>query len=311
MLDLETLRDHFTDLGEEPALNGPGPGSFRFVDDRGGVAEPLRVWYYRPARYSEGRPILFVMHGVKRNAAEYRDNWAFAAERYGFLLLCPEFSADHYPRKAYQLGGLVDAPDGWLPEEARTFGVIERIFDFVKEKTRNATGRYYLYGHSAGGQFVHRLVLFMPRARFEKAVAANTGWYTMPVFGGKKFPYSLRHSGISETKLEEAFGRQLVVLLGGQDTNTDDPTLRKSRAARKQGAHRLERGHAFYATAKSEAARLGAELNWTLHTIPGAAHHDPHMMPTAARMLFHGDRRSRVLLVPTFVVMPGPACAIF
>ena len=145
------------------------------------------------------------MHGVKRNAAEYRDSWALAAEQFGFLLLCPEFSALDYPRKAYHLGGLVDSSKRWLPEEEWTFHTIERLFDFVKQRTGTIEDSYRIYGHSAGGQFVHRMALFMPRVRFETAVAANTGWYTMPTFDGKKFPYGLRRSGDRGAGAGESF----------------------------------------------------------------------------------------------------------
>ncbi len=226
------------------------------------------------------------MHGVKRDADTYRDTWATAAERFGFLLLCPEFSTADYPRKAYQLGNLMDGERRPLPEEEWTFGVIERLFDEVKEATGNTGERYHIYGHSAGGQFVHRLALFSPEARFDQAVTANTGWYTMPTFRGKKFPYGLRRSGSTPERLEWSFGRRLVVLLGDQDTDAEDPFLRKSAAARKQGRNRFERGHAFYATAQNEAARLGVRLNWSLRTAPGAAHVDGQMMPAAARILF-------------------------
>src|SRR5271155_4121645 len=47
---------------------------------------------------------------------------------------------------------------------------------------------YYLYGHSAGGQFAHRLVLFMPNARYQRVVAANPGYYTMPQFNCVYWP---------------------------------------------------------------------------------------------------------------------------
>ena len=42
--------------------------------------------------------------------------------------------------------------------------------------------RFLLYGHSAGGQVVHRLMTFGYSRRLEKVVAANCGSYTLPVF---------------------------------------------------------------------------------------------------------------------------------
>lgn len=265
-----------------------GRGRFYFVEGRGGAA-PLPVWYYRPPGFSESGPIVFVLHGTRRNAAEYRDSWTETARQLGFLLVCPEFPAGRYPRKAYQLGGMVGRSGERTPEGAWTFGKIERLFDFVQVLAGNTSDRYHIYGHSAGAQFVHRLALFMPGARFATAVAANSGWYTMPTYGGKKFPYGLRRSGLSREALKDAFSRRLVVLLGERDTNAEDPTLRRSSAIDRQGPNRFVRGSAFYATAIGEAARLGAALNWTLRVVPGARHCDPHMMPAAARALL-GDQ---------------------
>lgn len=276
-----------------PAGLSPGPGTFRFLDDRDEAPEPLPVRYYLPPGLPRTGPVVFVMHGTRRNAAEYRDSWAETARRLGFLLVCPEFPSGRYPRKAYQLGGLVDGSGGRAPQESWTFGKVERLFDLVKALTGNTSERYHIYGHSAGAQFVHRLALFAPWARFATAVAANSGWYTMPTYGGKKFPYGLRRSGVSRDALKEAFGRRLVVLLGERDTDAGDPTLRKTKAINRQGSNRFERGNVFYATASREAARLGAPLNWSLRVVPGARHYDPHMMPVAAQAFFSGERVER------------------
>jgi hypothetical protein len=268
----------------------PGAGAFSFVDDR----RSMTVWYHRPSLFSTHTPIVFVMHGVKRDADLYRDNWKGAAERLGFLLVCPQFSKEDYPRRRnYQLGNLVDRAGRPIPKERWAFSVIERLFDAVRDMTGNTSERYCIYGHSAGGQFVHRLVLFVPEARFAVAVAANTGVYTMPTFGGDVFPYGLRGSGITAELLERAFGRRLVVMLGEEDTDPQDPFLRRSRRARRQGRNRLERGQLFYATAEREAARMGTTLNWTLETVPGAAHFDELMMPAAAQALLRGRIPSR------------------
>jgi hypothetical protein len=274
-----------------PALIGPGAGNFQFVDDRSSAEKFLTVWYYRPLHISDAiAPIVFVMHGAKRDADNYRDNWRDAAERFGFLLICPEFAQPNYPRAAYQLGNLVDGGGEPLPEEGWTFGMIERLFDFVREATGNTSQQYRIYGHSAGAQFVHRMALFVPAARYATAIAANAGWYTMPTFDSKKFPYSLKDSGSTPERLKKALGKRLVILLGERDTDADDPYLRRSKGARRQGINRFERGLTFYTTACGEAAELGMTSNWELVTVPGAAHLDPQMIPAAARELFRGPR---------------------
>ena len=74
-----------------------GSGSFTFTDHTGDSEKPIRVWYFKPSSYSSSTPILFVMHGMQRNAQEYRDQWVSYARHYGALLVVPEFSEKTYP----------------------------------------------------------------------------------------------------------------------------------------------------------------------------------------------------------------------
>lgn len=266
----------------------PGPGRFHFRDERSGSLGPLTVRYYLPSCISaDSAPVVFVMHGVKRDADTYRDNWAEIAEEFEFLLICPEFGRAEYPRRtSYQLGNLAGRGGELLPKHRWTFDVIERLFDHIKKATGNTNERYHIYGHSAGAQFVHRLALFLPEARFATAIAANTGWYTMPTFDGAKFPYGLRGSACTPEGLKAALGNRLVVMLGERDDDSDAPYLRRSKGAKKQGETRLERGQNFYATALREAEKLEARPGWKLIIVPEAPHLDRQMMPVAARELF-------------------------
>ena len=74
-----------------------GAGSFVFADPQGNADRPITVYTYRPRRYRVNDPILFVMHGVLRNGREYRDQWIVEAERFGVLLIAPEFPANALP----------------------------------------------------------------------------------------------------------------------------------------------------------------------------------------------------------------------
>jgi pimeloyl-ACP methyl ester carboxylesterase len=261
----------------------PGSGRFRF-EDKERLLPSLRVWYHRPAGLSEEAPVVFVMHGTNRDADVYRDRWRVAAERFGFVLVCPRFRRSDFGRGTYQLGRMVDREGVRQPKRSWAFNVVEELFDHVRCETGNKSERYHIYGHSAGGQFVHRLAMFMPDARFETAVAANSGWYTMPTFD-EGFPYGLRGS-LGGEGLEKVLGRSLVILLGERDTDSNDPYLRITPEALRQGKNRLDRGRNFHAAAEREAERLGARFGWRLITVPGASHLDNSMMPSALREIF-------------------------
>src|SRR3546814_13949249 len=62
-----------------------------------------------------------------------------------------------------------------------TYRAVEAVYEAARAAAVPLATGYRLYGHSAGAQFVHRMVSFMPEARIEAAVAANAGCYTMPV----------------------------------------------------------------------------------------------------------------------------------
>ena len=266
-----------------------GKGSFLYAGD---VGHAIRVWTYRPENLSPDSPIVFVMHGAERNARGYRDVWAEPARRHGFLLLVPEFPAGDYPGEAYQQGNLRDRAGQALPPQDWTFTLIETLFDEAKRLTANRSERYYLYGHSAGGQFVHRLVLFMPQARYARAIAANPGYYTFPTTQ-TRYPYGLKDTPLSDGMDATVFGRDFVLLLGAQDIRRDQSDFRKTAAADAQGRTRLERGQHYFQAASEAAAQRNAPFQWRQVIVPGVGHSNAGMAPAAVMELFAAPGQAR------------------
>jgi poly(3-hydroxybutyrate) depolymerase len=265
---------------------GTGPGLFIWKDPAGGPADQMRVWVFRPPELAANSRILFVLHGVRRDARLYRDAWGDAGLEANALIVVPEFDPERFTDgPAYQQGGLFGADGIARPRAAWTFAILERLFDHVRRETRITTERYHLFGHSAGGQFVHRMVMFMPEARIQRAVASNAGWYTFPTFQ-QRFPYGLARGPAQPGDLAAMFGRPLVVMVGQEDTDTRHPTLRQGPEADAQGPHRLARGRAFMAAAEAEAKRLGAPLAWRKIEVPKVAHDFRAMARAAADVLF-------------------------
>ena len=259
--------------------------SFIFPNTQGNPNKPLRVLYYKPSGLTDTSPVLFVMHGRSRNARSYFNAWISSAERYNFLLVVPEFTRDHYGSWKYQMGNM------FAVEKSKwTFSVVEHLFDYVKKMTGNKSENYYIYGNSGGGQFVHRLLFFKPDLRIREAVAANSGWYTMPDFK-VRFPYGLKDSGMTQERLKQALGKKLIILVGEDDTDEHHHGLRKTTEAMAQGKHRLERGITFYKTAKATATEIGAQLRWELKKVPDVGHSNRDMAPWAADVLFGSESR--------------------
>lgn len=269
-----------------------GKGSFEALLPGG---ESIEVFTYRAEHHGPDDPIIILLAGGGRNGSDYRDSWIQAAERFNLLLLAPSFDETQFPGPInYNLAGMIgDEADvatlrniALKPPQTWLFSDIEGIFDQAVARTGSAQTRYDLFGHSAGAQIVHRMILFAREMRVRSAVAANSGWYTTPAQNAP-FPYGLGGLSLSEGQLERAYGRSLVLLLGElDDARETRGHLRESPEANAQGRHRLARGQQFHALAISEGERLGIRPNWQLEIVPNVGHDYRRMGEAAARYLY-------------------------
>lgn len=270
----------------------PGSGQFTFHDSRGNADRPITVRYHMPEGHSPETPIVVVMHGNSRAGERYFNDWEPHAAAHGFLLLVPVFDTDSYPgNQWYNLGNVFPDADSPAasggarnPQSTWTFTAIEHLFDAVRTATGSTRPTFRIFGHSAGSQFVHRLLMTRPDAPIERTVAANAGWYTMPDEGAV-WPYGLGGSGFEVAGLAGLLQLPVTVLLGDADTITTASNLRRTPEAMLQGPHRFARGHTFYAAARSAAESLGVPFGWALDTVPGANHSNALMAPRAAEIL--------------------------
>ncbi len=283
----------FSTLPDAAAPSFPsGKGGFAYTEPPGSPYAGVRiaVHTYCPINIDPRLTdrVLFVMHGTLRNGGTYRDQWMNLAERHGALILVPEFTSEHFGGGMYNRGNVRGKDDKTpVPSQAWTFPIIERLFAYYKTIARNPVRGYYIYGHSAGGQFVHRLIEFLPTARIVRAVAANAGYYTLP--DKTEDPYPFSRTGTpdeSEAARRTIFAQPLTILLGEADTDPNDPDLYRGAEVDKQGITRLERGKYFYETAKRVTERDQLFLNWKLVTVPGVGHSNEKMAPAAAKVLF-------------------------
>ena len=263
-----------------------GKTQFEFLDQRGDTARPVTVWMYVPADCDNKCPLQFVMHGVKRNGEDYLDNWIEFAKTGKFIVLAPEFGRKYFPKDAdYSLGrSTVEAdPAKW------GFAVPEHLFDELKTRYGFTAATYRMFGHSAGGQFVQRMHLFVANHRADPIIAANPGWYTLPAWGiGKtpyKFPYNTNGSRVDAGRAKEALGCKFILLLGNKDTDPNDPVLNKSDGANEQGSNRFVRGEYFFTASNNAAKTLGADFAWQKKTVEGVGHSGPRMSAAAIELM--------------------------
>lgn len=239
-----------------------------------------------PDQTSKTAPVLVVMHGNTRNAGTYHRRWQPHARAHGAVLVTPEFSRRDWPRtRHYHQGNLLTAVRSIKPRAVWSFTAMERAVEIAARIAGVEGTQFYLYGHSAGGQFVHRYVMATGGARVIRAVAANAGWYTWPS-PEKLYPYGVAPRDSYRWDWKNMFSTSLTILLGENDNDPESKSLRRTAAVMFQGRHRLERGHRFFAAARALSAGKGTDFNWRLETVPGVAHSNQGMAKEATKLLF-------------------------
>ncbi|ORU00079.1 hypothetical protein D081_1173 [Anaerovibrio sp. JC8] len=264
-----------------------GESVYDMEESTGATNAPISIYCYRAASWTAGRPIVFVFHGMNRNADDYRAGWESLAEKDGLFIVCPEFTEEKYPgSRYYNTGNIMDKTNGkghLQPKDKWVFPVIDKIIRDVKARMGAENSSVAVFGHSAGAQMVHRYALFGGATEADLIMPANAGWYTMPN-ANVRFPYGLGGVPMSESDLAMAFAKPMVILLGDADTKRNE-NLRQTPEADAQGFTRFERGQHFFYQGSSEAARIGATFNWQLVTVPGVGHNGDAMAKAAAQII--------------------------
>ena len=280
--DPYTSNPYFETLHKTPLATGTS----RFMFE-GWAGPAIPVWAHVPEGADKtSAPIVFMMHGAKRGPDRYLSEWVTLAERYGFIVVAPEFSAEDFPTsRRYNLGYLFERGSTTpRPEASWTFSAIEPLFDEVVQELGSTEQDYIIYGHSAGSQFVHRFLYYKPDARVKRYIAANAGWYTLPD-AAEPYPYGTTGAAIQEGAIKSALQKDVIVLLGDQDTDANHDSLRRTPEAMRQGAHRFARGIFFFRNGKEQADALGVDYGWRLAVVEGVAHQNGGMAKGAVAFI--------------------------
>jgi len=240
----------------------------------------LQVFTYRPANWS-GERQLIVMHGVLRNADEYRDHAVGMGDRFDALVVAPKFDSERFPSRAYQRGGLLRADGSVAPPAEWTYSRIPELAAAVRARTGKADAKLYVIGHSAGGQFVVRMAAFGDVGAV-RLVAANPGSVLLPTFD---VPFGYGFGGLpkdlaNDDRLKAYLAAPLVLYLGTGDDH-DDEDFDKSPQAMLQGSGRHQRGLALWWSAKLLAAQRGWPFAWRLVEAVGIEHDHEKMFEHA------------------------------
>lgn len=257
-----------------------------WVDAACDPARPLTLHSYRPDGHRADGPVVLVQHGMGRNGDEYRDFWIPAAEKHGLLILATTFGKAAWPEAEHYNNGLVlDEAGTPRPRSAWAYPIPLRIFAALREAGVTTRPRAHLFGHSAGGQFGHRLMATQPHDLIEATSFGNPGWYTLPRLD-RPFPEGMGGIGLGEAELRALLAFPMTILAGEKDIETAGPSLPSQPAALAQGPHRFARAHTYLAEGRAAAERLGIACRWRLIPVPGIGHDGAAMSRVAAALWF-------------------------
>lgn len=245
----------------------------------------IPIHYFIPDGDPTQMKVQIVMHGASRNADEYLKGWEESSKAYKLIIIVPEFSKEQFSIGTYTQGNLLDSLKHLNDSQKTIFYLLDELFLFTKNQLKLEQNGFYLFGHSAGGQFVHRFLQFHNSPYVISAVAANPGWYTYPD-ENIKYPYGIQNLFSDPQNVrKEYFSKDMTILLGTADTLRSS-NLRMNADADKQGLNRLERGKNYYNTLKNVAQSQNIPFNWKLSFVQDAGHDHTLMSPAAADVLF-------------------------
>ena len=139
---------------------------------------------YVPKAVPNTPDILVLVHGTplksetaEWNAEYYIANWIDFAEEHGFVLLAPVFDQENFSSR--QGDHALSGYRGLFGREIDADEWVLRLVDAYQKALGSETEKFYLYGHSAGGQFTARF-LVTHSERVEKAVITAAATYPQP-----------------------------------------------------------------------------------------------------------------------------------
>ena len=247
-------------------------------------SKPIPVQLILPNKYSSSSSFLVSMHGANRNATDYAEAWRSFANTNNYVIAAPEFSTADWPNDYYNLGNMFSGVSGLgtlNPQSVWSFFIVREIQRELYKACGLSDSTYTIWGHSAGGQFVHRMALFCPDNLVKMYIAANSGWYTLPDLN-VLYPWGLQHVLLKFTAsdLTTFTNRNLVIMRGTADTLRDSE-LNKEAPSDAQGKNRYLRAGFFFNYGK----RINSDCKWQLIDVPNVGHDGQKMAASAASFL--------------------------
>lgn len=237
------------------------PGTIQFRE----IGRPtVRAYFqYLPESVGEGAPVLVLIHGISRRAAQLVFRFRDQADKHGLVLVAPLFQKVIYGQ--YQQ--VIDKAG------PRSDLALIDILEEVEREWHPAASPAHVFGYSGGAQFAHRFALLHPHRVASLSLAA-AGWYTMPD-GQRRYPWGIGTHPLGDKGYElDAFLRIDRHIFVGEDDVLRDASLRQSpRLDREQGINRVERAKRWIERMDQASMERDARpRRSTIDILPGLGH---------------------------------------
>lgn len=241
--------------GTRPPLIAPGEASY-------GSLSGMLYKVYTPKTYDPARPcnLLVSVHGTDGRPDAYLSMGQATADRENCLVLAPYFDAFNFP-----LYDMLNSDVHGIRSDLRLLEII----DTLPQLASVIVDRFYLFGHSKGGQFVLRFVMAHPD-RILRAAACGFGNAIMPNENAN-FPMGMKPNALMPDLASISFGdlasAKMAVIVGSEDSNRS----------------LVEE---FASKAEDYAKRHATDYRIVLTVVPGGHHSGAENFPSASRFFF-------------------------
>jgi pimeloyl-ACP methyl ester carboxylesterase len=274
-------------LPEPPTAHEPG--QLAEIKDLFGT-----FYAYLPTTIPEEPEILVIVHGTplkgesaEANAEYYATSWVDFAEKQGLVLIAPAFNQENFSSR---LGD--HALSGYRGLFGREIGADEWVLRLARahQKALGAANEpFYLYGHSAGGQFTGRFLVTHPES-IKKAVISAAATYPQPdpkvawPFGMGELHTdiewdadTINHVDVVPDKQKWLAATQipLTVIVGLNDTAELPPDLIPGQ----KGENRFTIARNWVQDMAAFAKENGLECRFRFEMIPGKGHSMRPLIP--------------------------------
>jgi pimeloyl-ACP methyl ester carboxylesterase len=266
-----------------------------------GMILPKQMPHGSYLQYIPRRPplgIIVVVHGTPGEneraldvAHKFIRGWVALAEQKRAIVLAPAFDQDNF-------GGREGPGGGYRGLFGRKIGADEFVNQIVEQYRvlfPSSNGKFMLYGHSAGGQFVSRYLVKHPD-RIIAAVISAAGTFAFP---NPNWPWTdgmarlTRKIRWGPTDAESPFDFQpdprgwlkaatlpVTVVVGSQDVEASKPSPSQ------KGNNHVERAQHWVEDMNALARREGRMGNVQLVIVPGVGHSSSRLRPVCQTALW-------------------------